>query len=371
SKLSVKNLATNQTVATIDNQGNASFSGTLSAQNVAVNNDATVSGTLYAHKIVADEIDGLQAAVGTLSAQNITNVTNIYFATPSGTQLGENIATGSADGSSSNSGALAYAPNNNGFASIASFSAFLSYVPDLHAVTAMVDEGFTSLGPTSLADTSVTGQLSVGGNLILADNSINVLGADLQIQPLRQGGVEFEGGLIAIDTDGNLTVNGKTMFNGQVLAKTISPLSNSDDLAIQLGQNPTATGSALATANLKVTNASGSAIFNVNQLGDVVASGTASVNKLNFNLVSPALAVSSTEVMATGSAGTAAIGAHQDEVTIDNSLVTANSLIYVTPVGDTGSGAPYLLRQIPGTSFTVGIPATKYTDTAFNWLIVN
>jgi hypothetical protein len=165
-------------------------------------------------------------------------------------------------------------------------------------------------------------------------------------------------------------VNGKAIFNNTVLANVISPLSNTKNLTIQLGQNSPATGSALATATLNVENASGSGIFNIDQLGNVVASGEATIGKLNFALVQPALAVSDTEVIATGSAGTAVVKAHQTEITIDNPLVTSKSLIYITPVGNSGV-IPYLTRQVPGSSFTVGTPAPLPTDTTFNWLIVN
>lgn len=101
-----------------------------------------------------------------------------------------------------------------------------------------------------------------------------------------------------------------------------------------------------------------------------MASGAANIGKLNFNLVSPALAVSNTEVIATGSAGTTFVKAYQTEVTIDNPLVTSKSLIYITPVGQSII-TPYLLRQVDKASFTVGIPVTQSTDTTFNWLIIN
>ena len=63
---------------------------------------------------------------------------------------------------------------------------------------------------------------------------------------------------------------------------------------------------------------------------------------------------------------------NKPELTINNPNVTENSLIYITPFGDTQNKVLYLLRQVPSESFTVGvsgIPATK--DMQFNWLIVN
>jgi hypothetical protein len=131
-------------------------------------------------------------------------------------------------------------------------------------------------------------------------------------------------------------------------------------------------------SKLLVNNASNSAILAINQLGDLVASGEATFSKLNLGLVQPAFAVSPTEIVATGSAGVVALKAYQTQITIDDSLVTANSLIYITPVGQTSGQNLYLLRQVPNDpsnniqgSFTVGISSVLPTDTKFNFLIIN
>jgi hypothetical protein len=255
---------------------------------------------------------------------------------------------------------------SNTYANLASFSAYFAYVPNLKATTGMFEQGLTSLGPTSLSDTTIEGKLAIGSSLILADNSINVLGTDFYIQPLRQGGVQFEGGLIAINTNGDLTVNGNAVFSKNLAANVITPLGNNNDLTVKLGT----TNTQPAASQLSVQNASGSGVFAIDQLGNVIASGAATLSKLNIG-AQPVLAVSNTEVVATGSAGTATIKQYQKEVTIDNTNVTANSLIYITPVGDTGGQTPYIERQVAGTSFSVGVPAYTTQPIQFNWLIVN
>jgi hypothetical protein len=363
--ISIAKDASSAAVATIDNNGNASFSGSLKSNELAVNSDASISGTLYAHKIKADEIEGLSEKVGTLAAQNITNVTNIFFATPSATPT--TIASNQEATSSSNQQHDSLALHEN-YENIASFSAYLSYVPHLQATTAQFDQGLMSFGPTSLADTTIAGQLAIGGQMILNNNTINVLGGDLELQPLRQGGVKIAGGQVAIDSDGNLTVNGKSIFNGTLAAKVISPISNTDDLTIQLGQNKE---SGNATSSLKINNASNSGVFAVNQFGDILASGAATISKLNINIAAPAQAVSENEVIATSSAGTTTILPHQREITIDTPVVTEHSLIYITPVGATNDQTPFLLRQLPHESFTVGITEPINSPTKFNWLIIN
>ena len=180
------------------------------------------------------------------------------------------------------------------------------------------------------------------------------------------------GGLVYFDTDGNLKVGGSATFakdvtvKGTLAANIISPLPG-NDLTLQTGNS-----------NLQVRGASNSAVLSVNPLGDFVASGAATIAKLNLSLVQPAFALSPTELVATGSAGTAQITPYQTQVTIDNNLVTDKSLIYITPVGQTYGQNTYLLRQTPDdplngikASFTVGIDNPIPSTIKFNYLIVN
>ena len=152
-----------------------------------------------------------------------------------------------------------------------------------------------------------------------------------------------------------------------------SPPIPGNDLAINLGNNnQLASGSGTDNSRLVINNASNSAILSINQLGDLIASGTATVSKLNINnLVQAALAVSPTEIVATGSAGTSVINTYQTELTIDNALVTAKSLIYITPTSNTNNQVLFLLRQVPGVSFTVGLENPSDKPLPFNWIIVN
>lgn len=282
SKLIVEN-ASGSSVATIDSSGNASFSGTLSSAAVETNN-ATVLGTLRAGRIVANNIEALEGQIASFAAQTIDANTQ------------------------------------------------LNSVGNLNALSGTFTTGLMSFGPTSLAETSIAGSLYIQGTLILAANSINVLGHDLELQPLRQGGISFLSGLIQIDKDGNVKVLGNAEFAKNVSIK-----------------------------------------------GDLVASGSATFAKLNLSLVQPALAISQTQIIATGSAGLAAIKAYQTELTIINKLITDKSLIYITPVGTPSATTPFLMRQtlnepalseVQG-SFTVGIQSPAPLDTLFNWLIVN
>ncbi len=238
----------------------------------------------------------------------------------------------------------------SGFIDIASFSAELAYVPNLQAEQGLFNQGLMVFGPTSLSDLAVLGQLSIGGTMFVTENSIETLGTDLSLQSLRQGGLSIMGGLVYIDTNGNLTTQRDVSIMGKLAVNIISPLPTSD---------------------LVVNNASGSSILSINQTGDIVASGSGTFSKLNFSLVKPVLAVSATEVIASSSAGVANIAPYQAELTIKNALVTNTSVIYITPVGTPSAQSPFLMRQIPEESFTVGVQSPTSKPIPFNWLIVN
>ena len=320
SNLAVENLK-GQTVFNVDSEGNATLAGELSTSSLKTNeiksDNATVSGVLHAKKIVTDEIEN-------------------------------------------------QSENNSVFANIASFSSQLVYVQNLKAQTANFTDGLIALGPSSLIDTAISGQLSINSNLILAENSINVLGSDLEIQSVRQGGVSLMGGFVYIDTDGNLKVGGNAEFakditvKGIIFANIISPIPDSDLIVDINAENKSF-----------IIKNKDNPVVSVTGDGNLTASGSGTFGKLNLSLIKPALAVSETEAVATGAAGVATISAYQKELTIKNSLITKDSLIYVTPRTDTKNIVIYLLRQVPGISFTVGVNTPSGYNIPFNFLIIN
>ncbi len=381
-----------------------------------VKGSASVAGTLRAKKIIADEIEGLPQA--SVSATYITNTTNVYqTATPSAAPTpASNAATPSATPApratqSANQnltplpeGASLLSPVfQTEYTSIGSIAGMLTYTPQLQADFARLDsvearlatfhQGVMVFGPTSLADVSVANQLAVGGNLILAENSINVLGADLEIQPFRQGNVSFMSGLVAIDTEGNFSVAGNANFakdvsvKGKLSARFISPIPD-EDLVIRLAGHPRESEDLIPgqagndKGQLVVQNASGSGVLKINQLGDLIASGSGTFNNLIANGLKVVRGVqadtSLTETVASSSAGTAIITRNQAERTVFSPFVKEDSLIYITPTSDTASLTPYIARQtaedpLQGTkgSFTIQIPSAISKDIKVNWWIVN
>jgi len=272
--------------------------------------------------------------------------------------------------------------DTNTFEPAASLSGQLQNVPNLQASFGTFNQGLVALGPTSLTDVGVQGTISVNNNLKITADAINTIGSNLNIEPLRQGNILFMGGLVAIDTQGNLQVNGNAVFShnvavkGELAAGIIAPIPN-NDLIINLKNKADKTASSLI-----ITNATGSGVLQINQSGDLTSSGDAKFNSVasnGFSIIRGAQAdTSMTETVANGSAGTGVISAYETQRTIITQFVTAHSLIYITPTSNTDTVTPYLARQTiqdPNNgsqgSFTVEIPTSITKDIGFNWWIVN
>lgn len=342
-------------VASIDNQGNATFSGTLSSKDASVSGElatenltansvyteslearsATVSGTLYADKIIANNIEYPESSES--ANINLADILNTE-----------------------------YSILNTDFVDMQNLSADF----------ATFRGGLMSLGPATLTQVTVLDSLSIGTTFLVGSNSIDTLGQTLEIQPLRQGAISFMAGVIIIETDGTLRVTGNAEFasdveiRGKLSANIISPVS--DTIIIASG------------AEQSQEIASGSANFRDDNLldiqGSASVSGALTSRKINLSFAEQAFATSDIEAVATGSAGTAVLRQYRKELTIKNPNVTGESLIYITPVGNTNNKVLYLLRQtsedqniggIEG-SFTVGVnTASTVNDIKFNWIIVN
>jgi site-specific recombinase XerD len=324
------------------------------------------------------------ATTASPAATYITNITNIYNSTPSATASIEATPTPPSNNLANTPDTIATSEANTlladtnlplptDFANISSLSGLLDNS----------QLNFNHASSPNLADLSIAGQLSVGATMILSDNAINTVGTDLQIQPLRQGNIQIMGGLVKIDTSGNLTVAGDTAFGrdvsikGKLTASLIAPVPDTD-LIIKLPQ----TDSQKQGSSLAVQNASGSSILKLDQFGNLIASGSGNFAKLAtqaLNIVKGAQADTSlTETVASSSAGTALITANESERTIYTPFVTKDSLIYLTATSDTQGLTPYVARQTeanPKTntkaSFTIQIPYPTSKNIKINWWIIN
>jgi site-specific recombinase XerD len=359
--------ASSAAVAIIDNQGNARFQGDLSSHDASIAGtlqaqNATVSGTLHAGTVIADSIDGLDSKVASATANYLQNHP----------QTGDYQTSDVSDITSQNIQLSSKEAGKSVYMNIATISAQF----------ATFQTGLLSLGASTFNNLAVMDSLSVGTSLKIGSNSLDVIGEDLQIQPLQQGGISFLSGKVRIDQTGKVEFSQDAHFakniqvDGTLMTGIISPIPD-QDLVISLGTKKNG-----QNANIQVKNAQGQTALTINSNGDItssgsaqfahdiIASGSAYLAKLNI-FSQPAYATSNTTAVATGSAGTAKLKAYQREITIQDPLVTQDSLIYITPVGSTHNQVVSLLRQVPGVSFTVGIEQAIGADIPFNFLIVN
>ncbi|MCX6782986.1 MAG: hypothetical protein NTZ20_03255, partial [Candidatus Levybacteria bacterium] len=370
-----------------------------------VQGNASISGVLRAGKIIADEIIGLDAKIATLAGKNITNITNIYSnASTSATidsqndsSSGDNIAKINTEDLLIDVPIFSGLQNINpsilandivtDFIDTASLSGQLAKITNFQSMFGRFDQIMVT-GPASFNDISIVGQLSIGGNMIFADNSLNVLGADLELQSLKQGGISIAGKMIYIDANGNINSKGNATFakevniGGTLSTNTISPNKDSD-LVINLPEvSKTNQDFSKKGSNFIVNNASQSAVFALDQEGNMQASGSADFKNILANalkIVRNAQADTSfTETVATSSAGTATIITGETERTIITPYSTKDALIYLTSASDMDGLSPYVARQTIAdeslgikASFTIQISQRLNKDVKINWIIIN
>ena len=417
-----------QEVASIDNQGNATFAGELETTKVtsdqlSVTGEATVEGTLYAEKIVAGEIVGLKGTFGellgaTASATYITqNITNIY-------QGSEQSIGNSEQSPASESAKLS--PEEIEAMVNEILSTTIEPTPQVELSNSQISElritnNLSVWGSTSLADTIIAGTLNVGGNLVLADGAINTLSGPLYLQNLGLGGVDILAGKVVIDEHGNAVFGGNVEIRGRLATKEISPLEG-QDVVINLAnlpifetqENGESSAFELPSSDLLLANqassivnsgfgkllikgvkgeivasidASGSALF----AGDLVASGSGTFEKL---IIASREASQSGEIIpgvwvSNASVGTAVLPAGTREMIIYSPAVKEESLVYLTPLSSTQNNVLYVkakkatsgeckIDNTPDPTslrdcgwFKVGVDTPLTTEVKFNWWIID
>ncbi len=189
-------------------------------------------------------------------------------------------------------------------------------------------ENLAVFGTTTLSEVSITTSVTIGtGNtLSISSNSINTIGSDLEIQPLKQGGITFLGGLIAFSLDGKVKFSEDVSFEKNVDVAGIMTAKTVSTVDLQLGQGKTTV-------------------------------------------------ISDTEVDASGAAGLVVLKQNTSFIKVRNPLVHETSFIFITPKTATRKSL-YLLEQKEAVSdepayFKVGIDSESSEDIKFNYLIVN
>jgi len=163
---------------------------------------------------------------------------------------------------------------------------------------------------------------------------------------------------MVLDQSGNVAINGNLIVNGEVLAqKVIAPQGHFDELLAQKLEVDEAKIKSLTTDSLIIA-------------GDASASAQT--------------ATGSASIATNATAGKATLPAGSTELTIHSPHITAETLIYVTPIGDSQNQVLYVKSkqtcpgsELPESSepncspwFKVAINQSLPFDLEFNWWII-
>lgn len=255
-------------------------------------------------------------------------------------------------------------------ASLATSSALLS---SLEADFAVINNYLAVIGQATITTLDVTDNLYA--------SSIQSKDLELAIQPLG-GRINLASNTLIVDSSGQVAINGDLLVSGQILADSASFNS------LEIGTQKDATSSALGNL-LSIYNEAGEAVATID------ASGAANLASLTTGMITITGTQSATDSSAlstllgnnssNSTAGISKIVSPGTEVTINSPYITENSLIYLTPTGDTSNKVLFVKsKQVcsnnspnPSPSeascvggFTVAIDSPALSDISFNWWII-
>lgn len=276
--------ATGSAVASFDTEGNASFEGTVNSDKLLVNNEATVSGTLYADNIKSTTLDDIQK----LLRQVETDQTLL-------------------------SQAAGWSVNT------ASTSAGLANSEELTLKNLFVTERAT------VDSLSAASTLTIGSDMVIQStlNSIDTLSSPLSIQSLAMAPIELMAGKVKVETNGDVTISGNLYVAGKI---------ESSGLSIK----PSLGGTEPATASI---DASGSAEFKSITTDDLVVASSQT---------NDAASIVNGEIQTNATVGHAVIPAGTSELTLRNPKITDYTLVYVTPTSSTLNQVLYVKSKSAG-----------------------
>lgn len=322
-----------QTVASVDEQGNASFSGELVADSIVTEGfetdvlsaeTASVSGELQANIIRADQIISPDLMTRDEIEAMLSNVTN-----------NENMMNDSQNWTAT------------GSASMTDLSLENLFVTGTAAVNSL----------SAMESITVGNDLAISANN--AVNSIDTLNAPLSIQSSATQPLYLMAGLVQIDTSGNVSIAGNLNVAGTIESAALTLRETTANAITGFGKI------------LSVQDVSGSTVAQVTATG---AAEFASVTTDALAVKADQTATSSATLSGTvftsnASAGSAAIESGSRQVVIQNSKVKAETLIFVTATSETTE--PIFVKEKSDGGFVVGFANDTTSNVTFNWWIVD
>jgi len=348
----LKNLE-GKTAAVIDASGNASFSGSLIAQNLSAET-ATVSGLLTAGeaslsgKLIAKEVE----------AENITSLSEELKNQNSNVKtLNENINEIQQLLAEIKNQPLPDLTNQTNLSQTNAIGSSISNVRSL-----MLDE-LTVTGQSNLYNVSVSGSLLAGQTLI-ENNSIIALTSELKLSALEK--INLFDGAVAIAKDGTITTKGELIAQGGIQTNKIAPIGSKIRTVLEKGQSFTVENNDIEVASI---DASGSAYFkNIALEKFTPATPEASIIAAPDNFAKNGIFAPAIEASASA-AGTGVIPKTSQEVIIYSSFAKPDSLIYLTP--KTSQPISLSVFEKKDGFFRVIRNQLLNQDIPFDWLIIN
>jgi|GEM_PF-5985390 hypothetical protein len=312
---------------------------------LTVTGDSTISGQLVATEITTDSLTAQEInspAIDSIRTK-LANLTDQYH-TQTATASAETVGTDPA--------------------LLAMLQDLVSATDSAHIAVDTLDAKFgffenylAVLGKTVTTDLDVTNTLTT--------NSIASLDNQLFIQPSGVGAINFLAGLVTMDSTGMVTINGDLDVNGNLTAQK----ARFDTLVLG---SKTATPSSQFAQLLELRNDQGSLVASINDSGsakfnDVTAQGFTIASDAS---ASAQIATASASISTNATAGKAILPEGLTEFTINTPNLTNDTLVYVTPIGDSLNQVLYVKSKKAGEWFKVAINQALPHDLEFNWWII-
>ena len=284
----------------------------------------------------------------------------------------------------------------------------------LIADTAFIDNYFEVNGSSYIKDSLKVGNnlifesgLTMASNYLAYQPELDILtdedGNEIEnndftfsIQPTGRGRLSLMAGLMELDHSGQVTISGDLKvagavevaddlkIEGSLLSNLIRSENPGENIRVQLAQKTELSeeeqnaslfdeDSLVQSSDFEFIDESETPIATFSATGDLSLEGSLKISQ------DIAIATTSGELVSKKSAGQAFLAAGQTEVTIKTDKLTANSMIYITPLNSTNNQVLYVkgkLLDSPFTpeneaQFTVGFDTALGQNVNFNWWIVN
>ncbi|HLE48842.1 MAG TPA: hypothetical protein VI819_02305, partial [Patescibacteria group bacterium] len=224
---------------------------------------------------------------------------------------------------------------------------------------------------------SVTNAVTFGNDLVISPTtynlepitSIDTLTAPLSIQSSASQPLYLMAGLVKINTNGDVEIAGNLFVAGNVESKGLK--LKADGLQTTEGENL-----------LSITSDNGTEIAGINASGSARLTGIEAGSAQFTDVLTGTIAIESDPTATTSAqlsgltltteavAGSATITSGYSDITIVNSKVKPDSLIFVTPKTNTQNQNLYLKSQDDG-HVVIGFDAPADMDVEFNWWLVD